>query len=55
MRGSWLARDHDLLMTTVLGIGLVLAGWIVLPFPLAVLVGRSLRSARAGAGLSSPI
>jgi hypothetical protein len=42
-------------MTIVLGIGLVLAGWTVLPFPLAVLVGRSLRSARAGTGLSSPI
>jgi hypothetical protein len=55
MRGSWLAQEHDFLMTIVLGIALVLAGWTVLPFPLAVLVGRSLRSARVGTGLSSPI
>ncbi len=27
-------------MTTLLAIGLVLAAWLVLPFPLAVLVGR---------------
>ena len=30
-------------MTTALAIGLVLAAWVVLPLPLAVLVGRSLR------------
>ena len=28
-------------MTTALAIGLVLAAWLVMPFPLAVLVGRS--------------
>jgi hypothetical protein len=30
-------------MSTFAAIGLVLLGWTVLPFPLAVLVGRSLR------------
>jgi len=29
-------------VTTELVIGLVLAAWLVLPFPLAVLVGRSM-------------
>jgi hypothetical protein len=31
-------------VTTALAIGLVLAAWTVLPFPLAVLVGRALRA-----------
>ena len=31
-------------MTTALAICLVLLAWLVLPFPLAVLVGRSLRA-----------
>jgi hypothetical protein len=31
-------------VTTALVIGLVLATWTVLPFPLAVLVGRSLHA-----------
>ena len=31
-------------MTTALAIGLVLAAWLVMPLPLAVLVGRSLRA-----------
>ena len=30
-------------MTTLLTIALVLAAWLVMPFPLAVLVGRWLR------------
>lgn len=36
------ARFRMLVMTTAFAIGLVLAAWTVLPFPLAVLVGRSL-------------
>jgi hypothetical protein len=34
-------------MTTALGILVVLAAWTVLPFPLAVLVGRHLGSRAA--------
>ena len=41
-------------MTTALAIGLVLAAWLVLPFPLAVLVGRSLREGRLPASSSPP-
>ena len=36
---------HHFGVTTALAIGLVLAAWLVLPFPLAVLVGRSMRAA----------
>jgi hypothetical protein len=36
-------------MTMELAIGLVLAAWLVMPFPLAVLVGRSLRSGEVAA------
>ena len=36
-------------MTTALAIGLVLGAWLVLPFPLAVLVGRSMRAERTAA------
>ena len=31
-------------MTTALAIGLALAAWLVVPFPLAVLVGRAMRA-----------
>jgi hypothetical protein len=46
MRGRCAVEEHHLSMSTVLAIGLVLTAWTVLPFPLAVLVGRSLRSTR---------
>ncbi len=36
-------------MTTALAIALVLAAWLVMPFPLAVLVGRSMRAGRVAA------
>jgi hypothetical protein len=36
-------------VTTALAIGLVLAAWLVMPFPLAVLVGRSMRASRVAA------
>jgi len=36
-------------VTTALAIGLVLAAWLVMPFPLAVLVGRSMRAGRVAA------
>jgi hypothetical protein len=50
-------------VNTAAGLALVLAGWAVLPFPLAVLVGRSMRARGlasevvpvAAAGLASPI
>jgi hypothetical protein len=45
-------------VTTALAIGLVLATWTVLPFPLAVLVGRSLRAepvAEVGTGLEPTV
>ena len=47
----WLAGSLDawiLLswLTAPLAIGLVLAAWLVMPFPLAVLVGRSMRAGR---------
>ena len=36
---------HHFVMTTEIAIGLVLTAWLVLPFPLAVAVGRSMRVA----------
>ncbi len=36
-------------MTTELAICLVLAAWLVMPLPLAVLVGRSLRAGEVAA------
>jgi hypothetical protein len=49
---------HHFRVTTELAICLVLAAWTVLPLPLAVLVGRSLRAepvAEAGAGLEPTV
>jgi hypothetical protein len=38
---------HSVSVVTLWWVGLLLAAWTVLPFPLAVLVGRSLRAAGA--------
>jgi hypothetical protein len=43
-RPIWPAGAHHVKVTPALAIGLVLATWTVLPFPLALLVGRSLRT-----------
>jgi hypothetical protein len=58
MPRTWPARAHHFGVTTALAIGLVLATWTVLPFPLAVLVGRSLRAepvAEVGTGLEPTV
>jgi hypothetical protein len=45
MHEKWPLAEHHFGVTTALAIGLVLSAWLVLPFPLAVLVGRSMRTA----------
>jgi hypothetical protein len=45
MHEKWPVEAHNFRVTTELAIGLALTAWLVLPFPLAVLVGRSMRSA----------
>jgi hypothetical protein len=62
MPRKWPVEAHHFGVTTALAIGLVLATWTVLPFPLAVLVGRSLRAQLAtepavevGAGLEPTV
>jgi hypothetical protein len=44
MPEKWSGKTHNFEVTTTLAIALVLSAWLVLPFPLAVLVGRSLRA-----------
>jgi hypothetical protein len=52
MHKKWLVASDNSGVTTALAIGLVLSAWLVLPLPLAVLVGRSMR---AGAESVAPI
>jgi hypothetical protein len=52
MHEKWPPAEHNFGVTTALAIGLALSAWLALPFPLAVLVGRSMR---AGAESVAPI
>jgi hypothetical protein len=42
------------LVDVVVTVGLVLMAWTVLPLPLAVLVGRAIRTGRVGVPVAAP-